>query len=228
MIRIPFHRRVALTVVAGAPISAPILVARVFAANPTIAVTTSADVADANPGDGICETAAGNGVCSLRAAVMEANAFPGADTISLDADTYSLTIPYTVEPDDSKGDLNIFDALTIEGKGEGSTIIQASATAWSDAHTRIFTCRVGCAVLHDLGDDAPPRSRRLRRRGQRERARSCSSTMSRSPITTPMASPAAAAARSTTGAPISPSPTPGSSATTPARAAAAPWSAPAT
>jgi large repetitive protein len=46
---------------------------------------------DAKPSDGVCETAAGNGVCTLRAAVQEANALPGADEIILPPNTYVLT-----------------------------------------------------------------------------------------------------------------------------------------
>ena len=45
-------------------------------------VNNSADVVDANPGNGVCETAPGNGVCTLRAAIQEANALAGDDTIT--------------------------------------------------------------------------------------------------------------------------------------------------
>src|SRR5205823_14025312 len=37
-------------------------------------VNNNGDAGDANLGDGICETATGNGVCTLRAAIHEANA----------------------------------------------------------------------------------------------------------------------------------------------------------
>jgi len=37
-------------------------------------VNSPVDVPDANPGDDACETAAGNQVCTLRAAIQEANA----------------------------------------------------------------------------------------------------------------------------------------------------------
>ena len=41
-------------------------------ANATVfTVNSPADVDDANHGDGICETATGNGVCTLRAAIEE-------------------------------------------------------------------------------------------------------------------------------------------------------------
>jgi CSLREA domain-containing protein len=38
----------------------------------TFAVNSSVDAVDANPGDGICETLTGNGLCSLRGALEEA------------------------------------------------------------------------------------------------------------------------------------------------------------
>jgi CSLREA domain-containing protein len=51
----------------------------------TFNVTTQNDTLDANPGDGAC--ADGGGACSLRAAIGEANALAGADTIMLPAGT---------------------------------------------------------------------------------------------------------------------------------------------
>src|SRR6267142_2371732 len=57
------------------------LVSRADAA--TFTVNSTADAVEWNPGDGICETAAGNGVCTLRAAIQETNALPGADIINL-------------------------------------------------------------------------------------------------------------------------------------------------
>ena len=52
----------------------------------TFTVTSTADAVDAKPGDGVCDDGSGN--CTLRASIMEANALPGADTITLAADTY--------------------------------------------------------------------------------------------------------------------------------------------
>ena len=48
----------------------------------TFIVNTTGDGGDAVVGDGICETAAGNGQCTLRAAIEEANAQPADDTIT--------------------------------------------------------------------------------------------------------------------------------------------------
>src|SRR5262245_27482946 len=138
MVRIRIPRAVAIGALTGATIFLPLVAVRVFAANPAIVVNDAADVVDFDPGDGVCETAAGNGVCTLRAAVMEANQLPGADTIKLGAQEYSLSIPSGVEPNAALGDLNITGALTIDGEGERSTIVEASATSWQDAHYRIF------------------------------------------------------------------------------------------
>src|ERR671923_1826190 len=55
--------------------------ARTVRASPSASpftVNSNADAGDWNPGDGICETANGNHVCTLRAAVQEANAAPGS------------------------------------------------------------------------------------------------------------------------------------------------------
>src|SRR5829696_7543552 len=48
----------------------------------TFTVDNTGDGADHAPGDGVCATASGD--CSLRAAIREANATAGADTIAFD------------------------------------------------------------------------------------------------------------------------------------------------
>lgn len=90
------------------------------------------DWPDAVPGDGICATAISFPVitdvkCTLRAAVMEANALPGADEIRFTAPgTYTLSArtaatttpnPWQIEPTPcaSGGDLDIVDSLSIIG-----------------------------------------------------------------------------------------------------------------
>jgi CSLREA domain-containing protein len=45
-------------------------------------VNNTGDAIDVTPGDSVCETAPGNGVCTLRAAIQEANALAGPDTIN--------------------------------------------------------------------------------------------------------------------------------------------------
>ncbi|MBN1123285.1 MAG: hypothetical protein JXJ17_19595 [Anaerolineae bacterium] len=87
----------------------------------TFGVNTVNDTVDAAPGDGTCADAAGD--CSLRAAVMEANAYPGADVITLPDLTgptvYTLTIANSAGDEDAaaEGDLDISDDVTISGFG---------------------------------------------------------------------------------------------------------------
>lgn len=93
----------------------------------TLTVNTSlADAVDINPGNGICETAPGNNACTLRAAVMEANASPGMDTIVIPAGTYYLTIPSTAENYALDGDLDVTDSVIIVGAGAAETIIDGN------------------------------------------------------------------------------------------------------
>ena len=87
----------------------------------TFTVGSTVDAADADPGDGACDDAAGN--CTLRAAIMEANAMVGAASITLPAGTYTLSIAGANEKAAETGDLNITDDLIIEGDGADTTIV---------------------------------------------------------------------------------------------------------
>jgi len=89
----------------------------------TFTVDSTADAVDANPGDGHCATAAGQ--CTLRAAVQEANATPGADTIMLPAGTYKLKLPGIDEDEAASGDLDLTGDVTIVGAGSKTTFISA-------------------------------------------------------------------------------------------------------
>lgn len=91
----------------------------------TFFVNSFADTIDANVGDGLALDAAGN--TSLRAAIMEANALAGADTIQLEAGNYALTRTSPNESAGVSGDLDIRDDLTILGAGAGLTTINAAA-----------------------------------------------------------------------------------------------------
>ncbi len=95
-------------------------------------VNSTADLPDANPADGVC--AAADGSCTLRAAIMQANATTGADTITLPAGTYTLT---RVGFDDnaSAGDLDITESLTINGAGSTLTIVDGNGIVTND---RVF------------------------------------------------------------------------------------------
>ena len=64
--------------------------------------------------------------CSLRGAIIAANAAPGADTIVLPAGTYGLAIKGAAENMAATGDLDITDDLTLQGAGSATTIIDGS------------------------------------------------------------------------------------------------------
>ena len=88
----------------------------------TFTVNSPKDGVDTSaPGDGLCETPAHT--CTLRAAIMEANSLPGADTIILPPGRYELQFPGANEDLAWKGDLDITDDLVITGAGETTTII---------------------------------------------------------------------------------------------------------
>ncbi len=104
-------------------------------------VDTTADGVDVSPGDGVCATSGGS--CSLRAAVMEANAWSAdpVDTISVPAGTYTLTLTGADEEAAATGDLDINSAITITSQaGAAVTIIDGNGT------DRIFDIAPGSAA----------------------------------------------------------------------------------
>ena len=87
-------------------------------------VNTEVDAIDANLGDGVCETETGNGICSLRAAIMESNILPGKETIYIPNGTYTLSL--TAKDPLQGGTLIIFDSINLVGAGKRKTIINAN------------------------------------------------------------------------------------------------------
>ena len=81
----------------------------------TFTVGTTADSVDAAPGDGLCADA--GGLCSLRAAVMEASAggSVAGDRVSVPGGLYKI----------DQGPLKVMSNMRIEGAGSGLTIIQS-------------------------------------------------------------------------------------------------------
>src|SRR5205085_1145200 len=102
---------------AGAMIQRPVV-----SANTPFSVDSILDEVDAQPGDGQCVSTPG-GHCTLRAAVMEANALGGPDTIYLPAGIYAIAIPGTGEDEAATGDLDLRSDLTLTGAGAAETII---------------------------------------------------------------------------------------------------------
>src|SRR5207245_1816382 len=70
---------------------------------------------------------------SLRQAIIDANASPGADTIVLPAGRYALTVAGANEDYAVTGDLDIRDDLRINGAGAAATVIDGSGL-----HDRVF------------------------------------------------------------------------------------------
>lgn len=89
-------------------------------------VNSTDDIIDANPGDGVCETALSNSICTLRAAIQEANAYTGTNTIILPAGVYTLTLSGRDEDSAVTGDLDIIDRLIIRGEVANLSIINGN------------------------------------------------------------------------------------------------------
>jgi CSLREA domain-containing protein len=102
-------------------------------------VTSLVDAGDAAPGGGLCASA--GGLCTLRAAVQEANALAGADRIGLPAGELELTLPGIGEELAATGDLDLLEAIEFEGAGEALTILDGGAL------DRLFDLRPTAAPL---------------------------------------------------------------------------------
>src|SRR5579864_2077632 len=89
--------------------------------DPTFNVNTTSDGVFA----GAC-AAATPGQCTLREAILEANAASGTDTIVVPSGTYSLTIgrPSTPDYTGHAGALYVNDSVNIVGAAQNSTIVQ--------------------------------------------------------------------------------------------------------
>jgi len=115
-------------------------------------VNSTSDQVDATPGNGICASA--SGTCTLRAAVMEANALPGDDTIRLPSGAYFLTISGPFEEASATGDLDVIGSLTIIGEGMTATGIDATGLADRILHVQpgaSLTLRGVSLVNADIG-----------------------------------------------------------------------------
>jgi CSLREA domain-containing protein/uncharacterized repeat protein (TIGR01451 family) len=93
----------------------------VFGATGTAYATTFPVTKFADTADGTCDSD-----CSLREAVIAANANPGADTINVPSGHYTLSREGTFEDNSSTGDLDISGDTTIVGSGARSTIIDGN------------------------------------------------------------------------------------------------------
>lgn len=108
-------------------------------------VDSLVDAVDANPGDRRCERAAppgggDTGLCTLRAAVMEANASTWTETIEVPSGLYQLTLP----ANSGGGRLVITDGVKIQGAGAATTMIDGN-----DADS-VIHAQSGDLVLNNL------------------------------------------------------------------------------
>ena len=121
--------------------AAPLLLLALLHAAPTeasdIVVNTTADAPDTNAGDGACT---GFGLpplarCTLRAAIMEANAQGGAHVIRLPAGTYGLDRVGSEEENAFTGDLDIRADITLVNISEETVRLgQSMGERFFDVH----------------------------------------------------------------------------------------------
>lgn len=104
----------------------------------SVTVNNKLDTVDANPGDGLCADA--GALCSLRAAVMEANELQPGSTITLPAGTYTFAADDSGEDGATTGDLDILGSMTINGAGAHETTIDAAQI------DSVFHLRTGAAL----------------------------------------------------------------------------------
>jgi len=113
-------------------------------------VNNISDVHDAKPGDGLCEIPNGKGVCTLRAAIDEANALAGksAHQIAVPAGTYLLFL----------GELTVQAHVEITGAGAATTIVDGqrasrilTVNASAGANLKGLTLRNGNAGPTNFG-----------------------------------------------------------------------------
>src|SRR5262245_9475064 len=129
----------AVAIVPLALVLGPFLLGAVAAHAATFAVNSTIDVADAMPGDGVCESAPGNGVCTLRAAVDEANALAGPDSVDMPGGLFALL----------SGELHVIDDLTISGAGASATIIDGGGGR--GIFVAPVTANIGGVTARNLG-----------------------------------------------------------------------------
>ena len=102
------------------------------------------DAVDLTPGDGLCDSSGTSGdQCTLRAAIMEANALAGDDSITLPAATFNLSTVGSGEDSATTGDLDITSNITITGASPSTTAIIGNGD-------RVFHILSGTVTLANL------------------------------------------------------------------------------
>ena len=117
------------------PTPPPAITASNHTPNATFTVNSSSDQSDTNPGNGVCATS--SLTCTLRAAIEEANALPGADTILFDIRGTGGSCPslVTIQP---------ASELIIDSADNNSLTIDGYSQCNASANTQLLT---GNAVI---------------------------------------------------------------------------------
>jgi hypothetical protein len=113
------------------------------------------DEPDIAPGNGQCLTA--SAVCTLRAAVQEANAFAGSDRIEVPAGIYTLTLTGADDDVAASGDLDLLETLDILGVGAGAKIVDANGLdRVFDVHNGVSAAIEGITIRGGSATTATP------------------------------------------------------------------------
>jgi len=135
-----------------------------WASAATFNVNSYVDAIDVAPGNGVCADSAGR--CTLRAAILEANALAGADTILAPPGVYNMTIGGADEDLGLTGDMDIRSDVTIIGLGttrlessvgrvihvlSGNVSITGLTLVNGDANNDIGSGKAGGAVHNTSG-----------------------------------------------------------------------------
>ncbi len=107
-------------------------------------VNSNVDAPDFAPGDEKCETAQGNGICTLRAAIMETNALAGEDYIHLFCGTSVLLTRVGEDDTALNGDLDITDDVRLWGINADCVNIDGNGSITND---RVFHILSGTVTI---------------------------------------------------------------------------------
>ncbi len=111
---------------------------------------STVDLPDENPGDGICRARLRTDTyaCTLRAAIMESNAHPDANTIRLRSGEYAVSHPVLPDrPEGSGGPLLITSAVRIAGEGAAATLVSG---AMLSPRRTVFIVRGDAVVISGI------------------------------------------------------------------------------
>lgn len=94
------------------------------APNATFTVNQTADLVDANLADNRCDTnlSTAGDQCSLRAAIQQANATAGTDTLTFVSSAAHTLTRFGIDNTASAGDLDITESVIIRGRAPNTTI----------------------------------------------------------------------------------------------------------